>query len=109
MRTFLTSAAIVLALAGTSLAIATPASAAGFAVSVDNSRGHDYSRNRSGSTVSIGFGDVAFGYRDGYWDNNHRWHRWNNSRDHRNYRDQQDNNYHNWNHNRDSDRGWQRH
>lgn len=119
MRTFLTSAAIALALAGTSLAIATPANADGYSVSVGNNNGRDYGhdynngrdygRNRSGSVISIGFGDVAFGYRDGYWDNGHRWHRWNNSRDYRNYRGQHGNNYHDWNHNRDSNHGWQGH
>jgi hypothetical protein len=105
MRKFLTSAAIVLALAGTSLVVATPASAAGFAISVGN--GHDYGRNRS--VVSVGFGDVAFGYRDGYWDNGHRWHRWNNSRDYRDYRDHHRGNYYDWNHDRDRDNGWRRH
>jgi hypothetical protein len=108
MRTFLTSAAIALALAGTSLATVTPASADGFSVSVGNNQGHDYGRNRSASIISVGFGDVAFGYRDGYWDNGHRWHRWNNSRDYRNYRSQHGSNYHDWNHDRDSDHGWQR-
>jgi len=109
MRTFLTSAAIVLALAGTSLAIATPASADGFSVSVGNDRGHHYDRNHSSSIISLAFGDIAFGYRDGYWDNGHRWHRWNNDRDYQAYRHHKGNNYRDWNHNRDRDNGWRRH
>jgi hypothetical protein len=106
MRMFLTSAAIVLALAGTSLAISTPASAADFSISVGNDRGHDNGRNRSSSVISVGFGNVAFGYRDGYWDNSHRWHRWSNDREYRRYRYQHGSNYHDWKHDRDADHGW---
>jgi hypothetical protein len=109
MRTFLTSAAIVLALAGTSLAVSTPASAEGFSLSVGSNHGRDHGRDRPGSIISLAFGDVAFGYRDGYWDNGHRWHRWNNDRDYQAYRQHKGNNYHDWNHNRDRDNGWRRH
>ena len=58
--------------------------------------------------LSVAFGDVAFGYRDGYWDNGHRWHRWNSNRDYQSYRNHHGNNYHDWNHDRDNDNGWQR-
>jgi hypothetical protein len=108
MRTFLTSAAIALALAGTSLAVSTPASAAGISVSLGNNHGYNDYGHRSGSVISVGFGDVAFGYRDGYWDNGHHWHHWRHNRDYQTYRGQDGNNYHDWNHNRDSDNGWQR-
>lgn len=67
---------------------------------------HDH--GRSNTVLTVGFGDIAFGYNDGYWDNSHRWHRWNSTRDFHNYRDH-GNNYHRWNHNRDHDNGWQRH
>ncbi len=107
MRRFLTSAAIVLALAGTSFAIATPASADGFSVTVGNNNGYDNYRHRSGATISVGFGDAAFGYRDGYWDNGHRWHRWNNDRDYRNYRNHHAGSYSDWNHDRYGGDGWQ--
>jgi hypothetical protein len=109
MRTFLTSAAIVLALVGTPLAIATPAGADGFSVTVGNNQGYDNYRHRSGAVISVGFSDVAFGYRDGYWDNGHRWHRWHNNRDYRRYRGQHGSNYYDWNHDRDRDNGWRRH
>jgi hypothetical protein len=108
VRNFLTGAAIVLALAGTSLAVSAPASAGGFAISVGNDRGHDQGRNRSSSVVSLAFGNVAFGYRDGYWDNGHRWHRWNNDRDYRNYRNHHGGNYRDWNHDRNGGDGWDR-
>jgi len=58
--------------------------------------------------VQIDFGTIAFGYRDGYWDNGHQWHRWHNDGEYRNYRDHQGSNYHDWNHDRDHDMGWQR-
>jgi hypothetical protein len=108
MRRLLTGAAMVLALAGTSLAITSPAAADGVSISFGNNRGHDYDRNRSRSAVSFTFGDVAFGYRDGYWDNNHRWHRWNNSRDHRSYRSHRGGYYRDWNHDRNGGDGWAR-
>lgn len=75
---------------------------------------HDWNHDRGNyegrghSAISFGFGDVAFGYRDGYWDNRHSWHHWRNNRDYRNYRGN-GNNYHNWNHDRDGDNGWLRH
>ena len=100
MRTFLKGAAIALALAGTALVTVGTASASGVYL------GSGY--HHSSSVISIGFGDVAFGYRDGYWDNNHRWHHWRHNRDYRSYRDRHGSNYHNWNHDRDSDGGWQR-
>jgi len=58
--------------------------------------------------ITIGFNNIAFGYRDGYWDNGHRWHSWNNDRDYQSYRTRQGANFHDWNHDRDSDQGWQR-
>lgn len=106
MRRFLTSTAIVLALAGASLMAAAPASADGFAFSVGNDRGHD--RNRSSSAIQIAFGEVAFGYRDGYWDNGHRWHRWNNDRDYQSYRSHHTGYYRDWNHDRGGSDGWAR-
>jgi hypothetical protein len=105
MRKLLTGAAIVLALTGASLSFCTPASAAGLSISIGNDRGHA----RRESVVSFAFNDVAFGYRDGYWDNGHRWHRWNSDRDYRNYRNHRGSNYRDWNHSRDRDNGWRRH
>ena len=100
MRMLLKGAAIALALAGTSLA------ATGSASADDYGR---YHRHHHHNAITIGFGDVAFGYRDGYWDNGHRWHGWDHDGDYRSYRDHRGSNYHDWNHDRDDDNGWSRH
>ena len=98
MRIFTKSAVMALALSGTALVTAGAANA-------DRYDGRD----RSGPIISIGLGNVAFGYRDGYWDGGHRWHHWRHNRDYRTYRDQDGSNYHNWNHDRDGNDGWQGH
>jgi len=69
--------------------------------------GHHYGQNNPGAAVSILFGNIAFGYRDGYWDNGHQWHRWSQDRDYQDYRSH-GSSYHDWNHDRDRDNGWQR-
>jgi|SRR5690242_20708026 hypothetical protein len=51
-------------------------------------------------------GDVAFAYRDGWWDQNHRWHPWRNQNEWRWYRAHYARNYYDWNHSRDRDQGW---
>jgi len=71
-------------------------------------RDYNHDRNTNNGGVTIGFGNVAFGYRDGYWDNGHRWHHWRNRHDYRGYRDQNGSNYHDMNHNRENNDGWQR-
>jgi hypothetical protein len=43
--------------------------------------------------VSIDFGNVAVGYRDGYRDNHRHWHRWNRGSDAANYRSHYQQNY----------------
>jgi hypothetical protein len=101
MHVFFKGAAIVLALAGASFAIAGTANAAGFAVGVS-----DRGRDHASSGVSISFGDVAIGYRDGYWDNSHRWHKWRNNREHQDYRNQHGDNYRNGYHHRYRGQGW---
>lgn len=94
MNMFFKGAAVALALAGASLATTANAD--------------DYGRDRAGANVTLGFGNIAFAYRDGYWDNDHRWHRWHSRRDYRSYRHDHGDNYHDWNHDRDDDNGWQR-
>jgi len=69
----------------------------------------DYNHDRDSTNVSIGFGNVAFGYRDGYWDSGHHWHHWRHRNDYRGYRDQNGSNYHDMNHDREDNDGWQRH
>ena len=39
-----------------------------------------------GFAFSFNTGDVAFAYRDGYWDRSHRWHSWRNAREAREFR-----------------------
>ncbi len=95
MSTLLKGAAAALTLAAICLTAAAPAAA------------RDAYTNRHGA-VSFSLGNVAFGYRDGYWDNDHAWHKWRNNRDYRSYRGHQGGSFHNWNHNRDADHGWQR-
>src|ERR1700744_735049 len=70
-----------------------------------NNHGH----HNNAALVSVGFGDVAFGYSDGYWDNGHRWHAWRNADEARGYRMHSGSHFHDWHHDRDSDMGWQRH
>src|SRR5690348_284622 len=58
---------------------------------------------------SFDAGNVAFAYRDGYWDRYHRWHRWDNPDQYRWYRAHYANNYYDWDHDRGwHDRGWHR-
>ncbi len=64
--------------------------------------------SRPASSLRSTWNGIAFGYRDGYWDNGHRWHRWHHHSDYRSYRDRNGSNYHDWNHDRDSNNGWQR-
>jgi len=53
------------------------------------------------SHFSFRVGDVAFGYSDGYYDRDHRWHHWRNAREHRWYRANYADNYRQYRH-----RGW---
>lgn len=65
-------------------------------------------RDHVGGSISLDFGNVAFGDNDGYWDNDHQWHSWASDNDSRRYRDYQGNHYHDWKHDRDADMGWTR-
>ncbi len=53
--------------------------------------------------VTVDFGNIAIGYRDGYRDQNHQYHRWAHPQDVRAYRAQHAENYRDMNHNRDHD------
>jgi hypothetical protein len=103
MRMVLKGAAIALALVGTTFATAVPSNAQSFGIS-----SYDRGRDHATPTISFDFGNVAFGYRDGYWDNSHRWHKWRNSRDHRDYRHRYGDNYRNGYHHRYRGKGWRR-
>ena len=70
----LTAAAMFAAtLAVTSIGATLPASAQGY-------------RSQPSFNFSFNTGDVRFAYRDGYWDNGHRWHNWRNAREAREFR-----------------------
>jgi hypothetical protein len=62
---------------------------------------------RERAVVGFDFGNVAFGFRDGYWDQGHRWHRWHNRRDAVGYRTQYGDHYRDMSHNRARNHGWQ--
>jgi hypothetical protein len=94
MSKALNGAIIALGIAGASLPIAGPASAQDIGVHV------------GGVGVGIGFGDIAYGYQDGYWDSGHRWHDWRNDQEMRDYRNYQGNHYNDYRHDRDPDMGW---
>ncbi len=103
MHMFLKGAAIALALTGATFVTAGTANAEGFSIGIS-----DNGRHHSGSSVVFSFGDVAYGYQDGYWDNSHRWHKWRNRHHRDSYRSQYRDNYRNGNHNRYRGDGWQR-
>jgi hypothetical protein len=65
-------------------------------------------RAQPAGMIAVDLGGIAFAFRDGYWDNGHRWHRWHHRNDYRSYRDRNGSNFHNYNHDRDSNMGWQR-
>ena len=52
----------------------------------------------AGVGVSINFGEVSVGYRDGYYDHHHRWHRWHHDNDWQSYRDAHPDNYRDYGH-----------
>ena len=55
--------------------------------------------------VTIDFGNVGIGYRDGYYDRGHQYHRWGRG-DAVSYRAKYHDNYRDMNHGRDHNRGW---
>ena len=57
------------------------------------------------AAVAIDLGGVAIGYRDGYYDQGHRYHRWARA-DAERYRAQYHDHYRDMAHTRDHDRGW---
>ena len=78
MRIILKSTTVAAALAIATLASATLPSAA--------------------ARVTFDIGNVAIGYSDGYYDNDHNWHRWAHAADARHYRAVHKDQYHTWRH-----------
>jgi len=61
---------------------------------------------RAAERVVIDFGNVAFGYSDGYWDHDRHWHRWHHHRDWDRFREERREHAYEWRHDRDHDQGW---
>lgn len=59
----------------------------------------------AGVSINLDFGNVAVGYQDGYWDNNHRWHQWRDANEMYRYRTKHRHNYNNWKRTGRNDRG----
>jgi hypothetical protein len=86
MKTSIKAALVAFALATGSLAIA-PAIAADV-------------------TVGVGPGGIAFGYKDGYWDQGHKWHAWASADEAAHWRAANKAHYYEWKHDRDKGEGW---
>jgi hypothetical protein len=56
--------------------------------------------------LSFDVGNVAFAYRDGWWDRDHRWHAWRDRDEWREYRVRHYPYYRDYDHDRDRDGGW---
>jgi hypothetical protein len=91
---------IVLGLAAAPLALASTANADGVGIGV----------HVGGIGIGLGVGDhygnVAYGYQDGYWDHSHHWNQWRDQDEMNRYRKVEHNQYHDWKHDRDQDQGW---
>jgi len=85
MKKLMIVAALCGAFTAMSVATSTPASA------------------RESFNFSIDSGNVYMGYRDGYYDNNHRWHRWQNRRHYREFRTHYSDRYRDMRHDEDHD------
>ena len=59
---------------------------------------------RAQTNFSITLGNVQFGYHDGYYDNNRRWHRWQNNRQRTWYQQHHGRSYYQMRRNNDRDR-----
>ena len=77
----------------TLLALSAPATAL---VTTHAANAQNYNRNRP--SVTVDFGNVGIGYRNGYMGNDHNWHRWEHRNDYVSYRRNHRHQYHDWNH-----------
>jgi len=78
-------------------------------------RDRDMGWRMGGPGVSVAVGapwlsfrvtDIAYGYRDGWWDRWHRWHAWRSVGERNWWRDHYHDRYWDWHHDRDPDMGW---
>ena len=88
MHNVLRAAVIALALAGGTVTTVSTASAADVVVTTYNSA------------------TVAYGYNDGYWNQNHQWNKWEQPAHREAFRNTKGAEYHDWAHTRDADQGW---
>lgn len=110
MTDFFKGAVIALSLAGAVLAAqGAAASSMGGYNNMEMGPGERHGRGLAIDASWLASGSVAFGYADGFWDNNHAWHRWAGEEESNNFRARRGSNYHAWNHDRDSNFGWLRH
>jgi hypothetical protein len=87
------------------------AAAAAIALSAGTASAQPYPEQhaqRTADVVSVDVNGIAFGYRDGYWDNGHHWHKWQDKAASSAYRSRTDAHYNDYNHDRDPNMGWQR-
>ena len=61
---------------------------------------------QAGTSVGIDFGNIAFGYTDGYWDHDHHWHRWRHHADWERFREERREHAYEYRHDHDHDHGW---
>lgn len=57
-------------------------------------------------TIATGPGGIAFGYDDGYWDREHRWHEWRNHEEAERWRAENREHYFARRHDREEHEGW---
>ena len=63
--------------------------------------------DRGGPPVAAAYGPgVAFGYNDGYWDQNHQWHAWRDRQEADAWRGQNPGHYYDRPHDQESNGGW---
>ena len=63
----------------------------------------------AGVDFSVSLGNAAFGYSDGYWDRDHRWHTWRNKNEAQYFRTHNGEHYTGARHDKDRkdrDKGW---
>lgn len=61
---------------------------------------------RADTSIFVDLGGIAFGYQDGYWDRDRRWHEWQRREDWDRYRAEYREHAYEWRHDRDHDMGW---
>lgn len=100
--------AIIFKTAAVALAIAGATLTAGCMTRDNDHYGYSdhHRRDRDNAQVSVDFGNIGYGYSDGYWDNEHQWHQWSSNADRDNYSHHHGSRYYDWNHDRDGNDGW---